>query len=1137
MAFTQQTFLGASITNFTANIGWDGSNSNLMVGLVEDPLNNDKFVRVDTGTPAVFQYDTFSFQGIVQKWSKRRSSDGFRYEVNLVSPDELLDGTQLILSDYTLSTSGVPNIIGVFPYLESGGEAFGNSNVNETGIPWITCKNAIVDIINKDNLIYGGRIQYKGKKYKINLDGLPPVSPSYRVSGKPNITLLNFVQDIAEAGHCKFFTQLIGDTIYVITRNFDSKIPESAAKAVSQFLDTVSGYILLEDGIEFKNDTVGKFLVGGKQKREWFLEFSPSGGWLPTDLFYDSNNDGELDSLGSGGFLDSKNLNIAQFWGYDINRKMIFPNEYINKWVQYLIPDLDVRHIDIPGLKDTYTTSYGELLAALDSRESWEFFLVENGASPYFIDDTGADKNTVLNPYYTLATRLKIIGNLCSNLKNLFKNKTKEELENINPVDFAGITLSNSKYADKTEEEVAEENGGKLYNFLRNYAEEYYGRKFVVTLPETKVKLDSDTLVVTTSEIPTDGGYLNDNDIKYLQNTDPKTLPIDITRLSLDDGRIECFVRYDSAGSYNLDQMSPEDYIISDYVFTGNNNKVDGKSIFIKARALDKVVFTAYSPTDSGYDIPLNIDDPRAIIELSTRLRQKDLNFVSASGALGPYFKQLEHILLPILVEKEVDNPQAILQKTFSSIGADILYLGEVTPSDIPSGVGLPLESQILTYGPWFNYGAQGRMDFEQDETLVPWNYNSISGMNMVGQAKVDTAVSKVQYVEMGTIELDGTPISGLTLGGSLVPNMFNQGPYITDIVTNIGEGGITTTYRFQIFTDRFGRVAQQNQDRFKQIEKRIQQVRRRIQEESKIPGKNDIYYKMRQLDRGVRTQSRSSHHVMCGEVIGISPSSNFAIVTQPTYNTIGQLHNNYHNKAVASLDSLFIPFSTDTNYSGNFPSGMLPHFEMPAVSGSGLITANNLNPYISGHNIGIITRDNEFTASGIITRQFGYASGNIYRALAYRNPMIIGGWGYDTNGDPVPYITVNSSGIADPSGTKKIFDPNYLQDTSKWKVGPLDLRWENDRKVWIGGANLLQGFMDEKLLAPSGYITSSGFFGKPIYTSGYVRLFNWSGDTLIEGAKKLVYNVDKTLAIDSGTYVQLAEVGGRLMPIWVAAE
>ena len=67
-----------------------------------------------------------------------------------------------------------------------------------------------------------------------------------------------------------------------------------------------------------------------------------------------------------------------------------------------------------------------------------------------------------------------------------------------------------------------------------------------------------------------------------------------------------------------------------------------------------------------------------------------------------------------------------------------------------------------------------------------------------------------------------------------------------------------------------------------------------------------------------------------------------------------------------------------------------------------------------------------------------GDYSDNDYRAVALRGPLMLAGWGYDIYGDPVP-----------SADCKKQFLDNWLRRPDQWKVGPVDLRWDDERKLW----------------------------------------------------------------------------------------
>lgn len=55
---------------------------------------------------------------------------------------------------------------------------------------------------------------------------------------------------------------------------------------------------------------------------------------------------------------------------------------------------------------------------------------------------------------------------------------------------------------------------------------------------------------------------------------------------------------------------------------------------------------------------------------------------------------------------------------------------------------------------------------------------------------------------------------------------------------------------------------------------------------------------------------------------------------------------------------------------------------------------------------------------------------------------MVLTGWGYDTEDNPVPADT----------GNPTLFHPESSWNMHHWKSGPVDLRWDNERGVWTGG-------------------------------------------------------------------------------------
>ena len=185
---------------------------------------------------------------------------------------------------------------------------------------------------------------------------------------------------------------------------------------------------------------------------------------------------------------------------------------------------------------------------------------------------------------------------------------------------------------------------------------------------------------------------------------------------------------------------------------------------------------------------------------------------------------------------------------------------------------------------------------------------------------------------------------------------------------------------------------------------------------------------------------------------------------------------------------------------------------ELPIDGDRSLDINNNLNIIVDkdtkATNYDYIDADQKMSAKNMHNPDFyeydlSYSSdfGNILlnqRFFAFRGPMMLHGWGYDTEGFPVPNqadqpkefddkgrpkrFILTSSGTNDltkegkflPSNgeflgdiigagyvmengewTRKptrYFHLNWGERSDLWPIGPIDLRWDRERKVWVGG-------------------------------------------------------------------------------------
>lgn len=206
--------------------------------------------------------------------------------------------------------------------------------------------------------------------------------------------------------------------------------------------------------------------------------------------------------------------------------------------------------------------------------------------------------------------------------------------------------------------------------------------------------------------------------------------------------------------------------------------------------------------------------------------------------------------------------------------------------------------------------------------------------------------------------------------------------------------------------------------------------------------------------------------------------------------NAVTAVANDYDNVGLLSLDGIFCPYII--KQSGGSHDN-LPYWELPTDTG-GIYSyklnpfnpdnifydlSGNFNPvrfYESGHNINLVNN-----LSGVGENTDGDL--NPYKELAYHNtvqysagirgvglrgPLIISGPGYDINNKPVPADT----------GNPDKFAPDAFRNPSKWPSGPVDLRWDDDRKVWSATGVGKEGVRHIKFAIVSAVDGSMSVFG-----------------------------------------------------------
>lgn len=1077
MSIDRTRFLGLTVRSFNTSLGWGGQPSTLSVGLVDDPVNGDAFTYPNPGEPVVFQFNGYEQRGIVQDYKYSKSGQGLLWDVNITDPRELLSGVSLVVGSYTGSTNFVKNVINCFGYYE--GVTFGSSQANESGMPWRKIKNAITAIVNSTvTSVNGGPITLGGWSYSINLDSLPNVPDDFRIGGDV-ITLMDFINEVCEAGACDYFFTL--ESGNWITLSTISRLNPVVPGAIYTYINSLSEVVSSEIGLEFRNEPVGRVVVGANRQ----------------DIYFQTYQAGT-----SGVYNDDT---IWPFWG-------IVPPGYGNAGDVVLGTDInddhvfmvDARHINLnyPGVVvNTYTMCVGELRAALESQSSWEAYLWwRNHEDPAALTTGGNQKYTspTAQLYYQRAEKLGLIGNVNKDFVKLLGVKHPNSAHE-GPFTQAQLTASSMSYNTEKEEEMR-----RLYSLVQAYASEYYGKKFMVRLPQVESHYDSETRKVTHNVEPADAGYLDESvwDDAYANNL----IPEDINVLTNQEDMFEGYARYDDAAYLDFSEVSPNDIVYNS----------GGYSAFVKCDVEPHLAFLNYRTQYS----------PRAVVTVRGAVRTKPI------GSGTNYYGLLAKFVNEAKTKEDDPITDAEADVIYRQFSADQIGYGNLGMIVQPNMVAVPLISNISRYGPWYSYtGANGKVEVEIDNELAPWNYGGYHYMNLAASGKVVNAISNMQQSETGSFEVPGAP--AFSLGSALVAG----GPYVTDMVVSVdATAGVTTRYVMSTWSPRFGSVSKTQQDKIQRISKQIQSQKRFnrnvVRKAQQAKPARDANGFITRVDKTPRKDNKSTHTMMVGENIYRTHDENLGydsnVGIQPAYLTGGQLHPDvYQNKAGVSLDAMFRPFTTLTN-SGYSPS--LAHYQVP-TSGAEFPTITDLDPYQSGFDFGVVIRGYSYPES-LRVQEGGYDESGYYRGMGLRAPLVLVGWGYDVDGKPVPNLAdpVLNSGLYAESGLLDEFWPGYLYNSQSWKAGPLDARYDYSRGLWVAGGGGGTTKIVKVVNGPSGFFPTE--FQRVYSCETYTPSFNpvHSGVAVeleLNDSGLLVGNFRQNIVI-SGSYYTATRINGQ---------
>jgi hypothetical protein len=1168
-------FYGSSIISFSESASVGGEVA-LDVTLVDCGLDGDSFSPPTEGTPSLFEYDGHEFFGLLDRYTRSESSSAYpEYSVQLSNGMFLLAGTQLILNDYYGITNSVPNLVNVFGFLEDSG-GFGGAGINDAGISWLPVAQTLNALINySGSTPYGAHIKHKGFKYGLDISQLPNIPSYYRINST-SISILEFIEEVCEAGGHDFFVKLLEGTsgldgiFKVITV---SRLEEPSGGAIQAFVDSAQCVTSRELGRELRKDATSKMVVGANVENIWLVEppaFASTG-----------------DITGA----DYVTYNVLPYFGQDIDYNYIVGETFAEEPDEYYF-DIDIRDINHPELGPTYRTCLAELRAAKMGRENWDRFLAERSCNKYMIlndmacegeeitarpfvlavpsgndyvksnyemaDDgeyapsgnyaflgipkygsvafnnayrsngipkpnpnnqsldypyhfyilsndissytattcaINSEKQTIfaeekllpflyypssdrLNPYFMRSTLIRNVSGPAVPLARLYESdlywlasdtvaagadavyepffqETYEKFKGSigtdqfaqQAADLYNTNLTNrARFADG----FFQERSNNLYKKIKSLADNYYGKRFIVTIPNMYGAVEPESTKIRLSQVPTEAGYLDQTlwDVAYASGYIPDNSGIN--KLLSPEEKFYPYIKLENAISYSGVEPygSPYDYSeISESERTFGSPWVSGLVLpwgTANITYYDLWVKCSVSPEIVYYDSS-TMFGPRAIVELPGQITWDPLGNY---GSLQALYTNLVGIgkseVGAFGADTSFDN--TAMSKVLNSPGIDEIRFHEMKLPVMPNLFAVPLKSNLLTYGPWYLAGAEGPVIYEKNDDLAPWNYGGYTNLDLAGFGRVTDGVTNQTFNETGSVSVVGAPTVGIA------DQLISGGPYVTDLSVSFGPDGITTQYSFQTWSSqrRLSKLTNFQGERIKRLNEVSRSLRRTFREgvgnnlwTNPAQFFSDIRGKFVNLeDYARRDNSNTSHKIIMGNAQNV--------VSQPVYNTVSQVEGDYENNGAMSLDGIFRPYSL-------WPHDKLPSFTMPVNSGE-TGTSLDLNPLKLGHDITILVSSSggEITAAGLDGSnpdvEIDESGVPDYRGIALKGPLVIAGWGRDVVGDPVPlYVDDEDDPVLDDSGNKQ-WALDYLRNPASWPTGPLDVRWDQDRGVWAAG-------------------------------------------------------------------------------------
>lgn len=857
--FKQHLFLGLSVSSFSTSLDLANNSSDLTVRLVEDPctsvegkiyydgsLNLDAedgpgtpkflytadpgFTYPEIGSPCYFrltylkdpdlEYDVednpymgFEYCGLLQSYEEINEETGTVFVVKLTSPNEILQGANVILEEYTDTVADLYNLFNVYGYAESFGSpcpeitigeanfgsaanAFGGSKSNANGIPLIIIKNTLqvfcstpVALINDYNPY--GRLMFRGSganygygciageglnnlfaNYLLDISELPvPLDPyASRMNGV--ISINDLISEACSDAGCDWYCEIL-PTFYlgqlykfIKLRTIVRALQPDLGK-IDAFLDSLetdSGLPIANSrsiGLELRNETTSALIIGGQKESIYQADDPNEFDRKPIFPYFGLHENSDTIEtfyvkFNNGTFdPDPGDLGICGIF-VDITK--------LNATLHNpLVLPANTSHIFI---------TIDEIRAAKAGEEQWRMW--SNSVNRYAYGPITEIKDfeelEVTDNFYNLVFAGG--GGLLTNIEtfgHLLKDKLTSAFR-FDPLKVEAVLVDNPLAAKFNLLDFIKPNkdeGGPvndhntallkdltaIYNFVAGFAA-YYGTKFMVKMP---FDAEDDTVTVVKEDeygVITYSEEPTDSgwpEYNGGEATEIIGLPAsDAVYFTNESNKLECFCKFEISNADTTEANMPDSWYYH------------GGYLYVKGDVeAGTFVFGNYSGIRAGEDpeVDASYRSPRALVSIDTPIRQK-----IAANDITDVYKLINDIVeaMGLLLDDDsiIGGGKEFTEKIINKTTRQAVSTRMGAQAYMPVAIALPIKSNVLNYGPWSSSGTiiPGQTKAEIISGLVPWEYGSLSNMNDAGQYLANSKLTLMQKAEKGNITVAGFP-------------------------------------------------------------------------------------------------------------------------------------------------------------------------------------------------------------------------------------------------------------------------------------------------------------------------------------------------------------------------------------------